>query len=84
MFPLGNDILMRMCQHFLEWSLIDGWSNGMTLTTCKRQQTISFLSIISWAHAPIFIHMRQKCQINRTCDKKIIFADEANWWMPLV
>ena len=40
MFPLGNDILMKMWQHFLEWTLVDGWSNGVTLIACKRQQTI--------------------------------------------
>jgi hypothetical protein len=35
--PLGNGILMKMWQHFLEWTLVDGWSNGVTLITCKRQ-----------------------------------------------
>jgi hypothetical protein len=39
--PLGNGILMKMWQIFLEWTLVDGWSNGVTLITCKRQQTNS-------------------------------------------
>jgi hypothetical protein len=41
MLSLGNDILMKMWQHFLEWTLVDRWSNGVTLITYKRQQTNS-------------------------------------------
>ena len=68
----------------MEWSPVDGWSNGVTLTTCKRQQTTYFHSIISWAHSPSVIHMRQKCQIGHACDKKIMLADKVDRWMPLV
>jgi hypothetical protein len=39
--PLGNGILKKMWQHFLEWTRVDGWSNGVTLITYKRQQTKS-------------------------------------------
>ena len=73
-----------MWQHSVGWTLVDEWSNGMTLTTCKRQQTTSFLSIISWAHGPSVIHMRQKCQIDHSYNKKIMLANKADGWMPLV
>ncbi len=84
MLSLGNGTLMKIWQHFLEWTLVDKWSNGMTLTACKRQQITSFLLIISWAHAPRVIHMRQKCQIGHVCDKKIMLVDKTDRWMPLV
>ena len=56
----------------------------MTLTTYKRQQKTSFLSIIFWVYAPSVINMRQKCQIDHACDKKIMLADKVDGWMPLV
>ena len=73
------------CGYFF-WSslLFDEWSNWMTLTTCKRQQTTSFILIISWAHAFSVIHLRQKCQIDHACNKKIMLADKEDGWMPLV
>ena len=51
MLPLGNGILMKMWQHFFEWTLVDGWSNEVALITCNdNKQTL--LLIVSWAHAP--------------------------------